>query len=271
MERRQHKNQGQVLLIGLMLIALVTTIVGTGALRTMTSTQTTKQGEEEKKAGNIAKGALEAGINDETIDYSAFTDVNPGAYIQQNIPKTPENTFVYNNIIPKDHQYMFYTATYNTSDNTFGTDYYEGNVSVYYASESGNGACPVLEIIQIDANDQIAERTYTGPVGGSCPAEYSLNYPGAIPPGTGGSLDWDGTTTAFSHDVTVTITAGSQIKLLIVRPFFEGTKLGFLGSNLKAQGREVSSTVRTIDGAQKTETVYQAYPQIPLALFATVL
>lgn len=271
MAHRQTHTQGQVLLIGLMLIALVTTIVGTGALRTMTSTQTTKQGEEEKKAGNIAKGALEAGINDEVIDYSNFTDVNPGAYIQQNIPKTPANVFVFNSVVPKDHQYMFYLTGYNTVDNTFGTDYYVGNVSVYYASESGNGACPVLEIIQIDSNDQIAERTYTGPVGGSCPGTYTLSYPGAIPPGAGGALDWDGTTTAFSHDVTVTIAAGAQIKLLIVRPFFEGTKLGFLGTNLKAQGREVSSTVRTIDGAQKTETVYQAYPQIPLALFATVL
>jgi Tfp pilus assembly protein PilX len=82
------RTQGQVLLIGLMLIALVTTIVGTGALRSMSSTQTTKQKEESKKASNAAQGALEAGINNEDINYSDFTDVNPTGYAQSRAPKT---------------------------------------------------------------------------------------------------------------------------------------------------------------------------------------
>ena len=261
------RTQGQILLIGLMLIALVTTIVGTGALRSMSSTQTTKQKEEANKASNIAKGALEAGINDETIDSTNFTDVNPDAYSQLNIPKTPDNTFVFNEVVSKDNQYMFYLTSYDTATNTFGTDYYVNNVELYYASESTT--CPLLEVIQIDVSDQIVNRTYTAPTAGC--GTNSLNYPGAVIPVAGGDLTWDGQTTNFAHRIFINNLAGKEVKLLIIRPFFAGTKLGFLGTNLKAQGREVSSTVRTIDGAQKTEKVYQAYPQIPLSFFATVL
>ncbi|MBP6994019.1 hypothetical protein KBB12_02150 [Candidatus Woesebacteria bacterium] len=268
---RTIKSQGQILLIGLMLIALVTTIVGTGALRSMSSTQTTKQKEESNKASNIAKGALEAGINNEIVDSTNFTDVNPGAYSQQlNIPKTPENTFVYSEVVPKDHQYMFYLADYDTAANTFGTDYYVSGIELYYSSEAST--CPLLEIIFIDKDNAVVNRKYTAPTASGC-GTNSLNYVGAISPNPGGDLAWDGKTTTFANKITIDSIdlTGKNIKVLVIRPYFDGTKLGFLGTSLKQQGREVSSTVRTIDGAQKTEKVYQAYPQIPLSLFATVL
>jgi type II secretory pathway pseudopilin PulG len=266
------RTQGQVLLIGLMLIALVTTIVGTGALRSMSSTQTTKQKEESKKASNAAQGALEAGINNEDINYSDFTDVNPTGYAQSRAPKTIADKFVYNEVVPKDHQYMFYLTEYNQETNLFDTDplkHFAGDLTVYY--KNSGTTCPLLELIQINDDNQISNRTYTAP-NGDC-GSNSLNFPGAIAPAGGGTLDWDGQQTVFANSITINI-AGST-KLLIIRPFFEGTKLGFSISdpakNLKPQGREISSTVRTIDGAQKTEKVYQAYPQIPLSLFATVL
>ena len=269
------RSQGQILLIGLMLIALVTTIVGTGALRSMSSTQTTKQKEEANKASNIAKGALEAGINDETIESTNFTDVNPDAYSQLNIPKTPENTFVFNEVVPKDNQYMFYLTEYDTATNTFSSDpskYYEADMEIYYASETSS--CPLLEIIFINKDDEIINRKYTAPTASGC-GTNNLNYAGAIAPTVGTfNLNWDGQTTNFDNKIPIigaTDLDGKDVKLLMIRPFFVGTKLGFLGTNLKAQGREVSSTVRTIDGAQKTEKVYQAYPQIPLSFFATVL
>jgi hypothetical protein len=266
------RTQGQVLLIGLMLIALVTTIVGTGALRSMSSTQTTKQKEEANKASNIAKGALEAGINDETINSSNFTDVNPNAYSQSQAPKTPTDKFVYKEAIPKDHQYLFYMSGYTPADNKFETDYFTGDLSIYYANTGTT--CPLLEVIQIDANDKIVDRTYTESTPG-CPGTNNFNYtgPGLATPAAGRTLTWDGDDTTFNHSITLTIPESRTVKLLVIRPFFESTKLGFsTGAGLlKPQGREISSTVRTIDGAQKTEKVYQAYPQIPLSLFATVL
>lgn len=268
---RTTKSQGQILLIGLMLIALVTTIVGTGALRSMSSTQTTKQKEESNKASNIAKGALEAGINNEVIDSTNFADINPSTYIQQlDIPKTPENTFVYSEVVPKDHQYMFYLTGYDTATNTFSTDYYTSGIELYYSSETST--CPLLEIALIDNNNTVIDRKYTAPTASGC-GTNNLNYAGAITPSLGGDLAWEGKTTSFASKITIDSTnlTGKNVKLLVVRPFFNGTKLGFLGTNLRKQGREISSTVRTIDGAQKTETVYQAYPQIPLSLFATVL
>ena len=266
------RTQGQVLLIGLMLIALVTTIVGTGALRSISSTQTTKQKEETNKASNIAKGALEAGINDETIDSTNFTDVNPGAYSQLQSPKTPTAEFVYKETIPKDHQYLFYMSGYRPADNTFETDYFAGDISIYYANTGTT--CPLLEVIQINADDQIVSRTYTDRTP-DCPATNDFHYtgPGLAMPAVGGTLTGDGEDTTFSHTITLVIPVENRIKLLVIRPFFEGTKLGFTtgAGVLKPQGREISSTVRTIDGAQKTEKVYQAYPQIPLSLFATIL
>lgn len=265
------RSQGQVLLVGLMLIALVTTVVGTGVLRSITSSQGTKQTEESNKAANIAKGVLEAGINDETIDPSNFTDINPGAYSQtQEASETPTEIFVFNEVVQKDHQYLYYLTDYDAANNTFSTgSYFDQELTIHFGSEAA-GPCPILEILEIGVDKSVIHRHYTAP-GSGC--TDSLNHPSALATGSGGNLSWDGSTVAFGQTVTITPGSNGDTILLVVRPFFAGTKLGFTtasGVALKPQGRVISSTVRTIDGAQRTETVYQAYPQIPLTFFATV-
>ncbi len=268
---RETKSQGQVLLIGLMLIALITTIVGTGALRSVVSNQTTKNAEESKKASNIAKGALEAGTNDEPVAPANFTDVNPNVFNVAPVPQTTGNTFVYDKTVEKDQQYLLYLADYDYATNTFNTNYYPGNIQIHYADDTAT--CPILEILEVNDANIIVNRTYTNTIGGSCP-NNPLQVFGAVNPGSGQTLSWNLNSITFNKSIT--ISNNPNIKLLVIRPFFAGTKLGFVGTAdattnpLNPQGREVSSTVRTIDGAQKTEKVYQAYPQIPLSLFATI-
>lgn len=267
----QHRrSSGQVLLLGLMLVALITTIVGTGALQTISSTQTTKQTEEARRAANIARGALEAGINDEEIDPGTFfSNVNPDASTQSIVNKTPTNQYVHSDVVQKDGQLLFYLTDFNTSTNTFGSEYYDGGIQVFFGTE---GSCPELELLAVGPDNQVIDRKYSGALPG---CSGSLNHPDAIAVENASAepLTWDGNITTFSGKLSLTVNSAQEVRLLVIRPFFGSTKVGFVGvgNDLMSQGREISSTVRTIDGAQRTETVYQAYPQIPLSLFATVL
>lgn len=271
------RTKGQVLLIGLMLIALVTTIIGTGVLRSTTSTKTTKQKEEANKASEAARGILEGGLNDEGNLSQNFTGVNKDATSLEVVNPQTTQEFLYNDIVGKDEQYLFYLTGYDPQNNSFTTDYFTQNLTVYFGSETGT--CPLVELILIGANDNILARYYpsTPP---ACPTS-SFNYPSSNPghlltgttPKTITTGNGDSATFAFNTTISsLGSFASEKAKLLVVRPFFAGTKLGFGAGagNLSPQGRVVSSTARTIDGAQKTETVYQAYPQIPLSLFATI-
>ncbi len=275
------RTQGQVLLIGLMLIALVTTIIGTGVLRSTTSTQTTKQKEEANKASEAARGILEGGLNDEGDLTQNFTGVNKDATSLDVVNPDTTEEFLYNDIVGKDEQYLFYLAEYDPQSNTFAAPYFTEQLTVYFGSEAGT--CPLVELILIDADNNILTRYYpSSPSDASGCSASSFNYP-VDDPGhlLTGEISrtittGNGDSATFRFNTTITSTSLASFgnaKLLVVRPFFAGTKLGFgaqTGDLLPPQGRVVSSTARTIDGAQKTETVYQAYPQIPLSLFATI-
>ncbi len=263
-----RRSQGQVLLIGLMLIALVTTIVGTGVLRSTTATQSTKQAEEANKASEIARGLVEQGINDEEALPGSFTDANPTGTQFGSTPRAITDTFVYDDPIAKDGQHIFYTTSYDMTANSFGTDYFAGDLNVYYGTESGQ--CVQLEIMEISTvagQDRITKRYYTGDTNPTCTFDYS--GPGSLTSTGGIGISWGGRTVTFDKKVTIAV---GGAKAVIVRPFFGETRLGFTttGGGFKPQGREISSTARTIEGAERTETVYQAYPQIPLSLFATI-
>lgn len=272
--RAHDRQSGQMLLIGLMLVALVTTIVGTGVLRSTTSTQSTKQREESNKASEIARGLLEQGTNDEEIDINIFNNVVPTATQLRTIEQSTTNTFVFNDNVAKDSQYILYTTNYDMANNTFGTDYMPGELSVYYGVGGSNADCALLEIMEItntSGRDKISNRYYTGSRSG-CTSSFGDPVPHMLTVDTDPApITWAGEQITFANSVTINIS--SNVKAVVVRPFYFATKLGFVTNNvvgMRPQGRVISSSARTIDGAERTETVYQAYPQIPLSLFATI-
>lgn len=261
-----NKQQGQVLLVGLMIMALITTVVGTGAFRATTSTRTTNEVEEGNKASDIAKGILEGALNDESVPASDFADADSGA-TSQDISTSPAGTFITSEVIAKDSHYLFYTTNYNPATNSFGTSYYTGLLNIYFASESGT--CPVLELTQITNTLGVKSRSYVTPCGTNAVSGAAND----ITPSSGTySLTWNSETVSFTRRASINMTVGGNVVAVLVRPMFHNTRIGFAAQtgNLATQGREISSTARTIDGAQRTEKVYQAYPQIPLQFFTTV-
>lgn len=264
---RKQKTKGQVLLLALMAMAVLTTIVGTSVLRSTVTTRTERQNEATTQAENAAKGLQEAQLGGgPTIPPSNFEGVDSGKSSQNSTP-TSTGSFVSPYVVSKDGQYVFYMSSYNIANNTFGIDYYTGNIDILY--DDPTTGCPVLEVILID-NLNNSTRAFSKSPSGCDSNAITFLGPSAtvISSAAGESLMQGGETTPFNKRIT--ISAGLTTKLIIVRPYFAGTKLGIKGMGLKPQGREISSTIRTVDGVQKTEKTYQLYPQIPLNLFATI-
>ena len=264
MKNNNLRNDGQVLLVGLMVIALITTIVGAGALRATTSTRTTKQQEEASKASNVAKGMQEAGINYVTVAPGDFSGINPGVITTAN-PITTTTSFVTPNTVAKDNQYVFYMADYNSATNTFTSPLNtaaDAQLDIYFQDVSGT--CPVIEVTEIKNDYSVVKKHHSS----TCETNTIVSSSQQIITSAGGAVVGAGGTTTFSKKISYL--SSQNTILVIVRPYFASTKIGFVGSTtLKPQGTEITANTRTLDGAQVTEKSYLAYPQIPLALFAT--
>lgn len=265
MNKYYLRQDGQVLLVGLMIVALITTIVGAGALRATTSTRTTKQQEEASKASNVAKGIQEALINNVNVAPTTFVGINPGVITTAN-QITTATSFVTPNTVAKDSQYVFYMANYDSATNLLTNPLYTGagrdQLDIYYDNAN---TCPVIEVTEIDINYSIVKKLHTPTCGLTNTIVSSSQQ---IDSTTGGDVVGVGGTTTFGK--MISYVSSPNTILVIVRPYYASTKIGFVGTTtLKPQGTEITANTRTIDGAQVTEKSYIAYPQIPLALFAT--
>lgn len=265
-------NNGQALVMILMIVALTVSLAGTTVFRIVNDTRTTKETEEKQKTENVAKGIIEKFLNDETVTLDEFTsgslktDVAP---VQKRGYQTSEYV---SKIIPKDSQHFFYIWPYDYTTKTFTNPGYPNpiNVDIFFQSEASE--CPVLEIIHIgsDADSTITKRQVTGPCGAN---EITGNPTNILTvSNTNTPLTFLGESGTFLKRVTVTgIT--QTTKMIVVRTVFAGTRIGMkmntVGEMLPPQGEYIVATARSAGGAQTDERVYRPYPQIPDYFFAT--
>lgn len=255
-----HSKSGQALLLILMVMAVVTTIAGTAAYRATTQTQTAKLSEEGKSAFQAAEGLLQQALGGGTPNPAFFGNLNQG--VIPVVTVTQSATQFLTPFVPKDGQYSIYLTDYNPSTNVFGTNYTTGPMNIFF--ESTSGQCPVLEVTRVAADNSVTKTITNDSICGNRVDNGSSGSPLAV----------SGATQPFTGGVTLTkmatFTISGNSKLLIIRPLFYGTYLGFT-SALPAQGVAISASAKTVGGAQKTVKVYQSYPQIPAELFMTVL
>lgn len=262
------RSSGQALLLVIMMIAVGATIIGTAAYRANTETQSTKDAQEGKVAFQRAEGILDQALKGQAIDPYLTENLNTQRtqVIRQAVAKASSVT----DEIPKDGQYTLYMAEYDPLTSIFGstpptsTDYFSGPVTVYFMSSSDPTQCPVLEITQVLAT---TPETVKREVSGGCNANGIPNA--TLPVSTPASRVAIG---AHTYGKSITLPVTDPTKYLVIRSLFAPTRLGFDQQSapaLKPQGIQVSASVQTIGGAQKTVRVFQPFPQIPAEFFVT--
>ncbi len=244
--------QGQILLITVMLLATAITVVLSVSFTSTTETQITKLEEESQKALAAAEAGIEASLKSGS-GTGVFSSLNlPGidaASSNVSFSTVQSSTFV-TPLLQKDEQYTFYLANYPG----LTAGYWSGNLDVYFQSEA---SCPAIELTFIKSDSSLV-RNLMDPCN-------LLQGAGETTTGAGGVV----------RDVTFTYKnsspfAVSNTKLLIVRTLSAATKIGFSGSaNFPLQGKTVTSEAKSTTGVTKSVVLFQSYPQIPADFFVT--
>ncbi len=273
---RKKSQEGQVLLIMIMLFATIITVVTTVSFRSTTETQISKLEEESQKTLAAAEAGIEKAIaakvasgnskffNDPNIDLQNLSGINLGES-SVNVTSNTGREFV-TPLIQKDQQYTFYLSSYDSAASPQFTVPYPNQVAVYYASESACNSV-ALEITKVSGlaapytvNRYISDSggIVTNPAGSG-----TSNLAG----GGGGTIS----NTTFNCR-TNNISTGSNTILMIVRALGGRTKLamrGTVGSTLPPQGKYIVSEAKSQSGVVKKIQLFQSLPQIPAEFFVS--
>lgn len=270
--RERSREQGQVLLLVVMLLATVITVVTTVSFKSTTDTQLTKLEEESQKTLAAAEAGIEKaigdGLNTNTYMYSDLSLNNLSgidlANSQVNVSNQQSNEFA-SPLLQNDQQYTFYMSDY---DNGTFSNPYTGKLTIYYGSEySSTGGCAniALEITMLSG----ASAPYTM-------KRYIADTSGKLGPNVLTDPDNVGVTGLTTVDNTKFYCKTSQLtmpadaKLLIVRSLFDKTKVGLQGTlTLRPQGKVITSEAKSQSGIVKKVELFQSLPQIPAEFFVT--
>ena len=249
-------NNGQILLITVMLLATVMTIVLSVSFKSVTETQVTKLEEENQKALAAAESAIEAALKQNstaTIGSGSLISIS-GFEGTATIESLTAPTFTTPNIA-KDGSHTFYLGDYNIDTKTIGASVAQ-DVTICFETGSTKPAIEVTLVKTSGIKKYLVDpdgRITNASSGSSCSPDstnysYSVNVPGA-------DIGLDG-------------------KFLLVRVLYAPTKLLFsrtIDLDLPVQGRTISSNVTssTSIGVSKKIVLFQSYPQIPGEFFTT--
>ena len=263
-----NKQEGQVLLIVIMLLATALTVVLSVSFKSSTDTQITKLEQESQMALAAADAGIEKALN---LIKGGF--INPGLW-ERTFRESPidiidwegidsdeskvliddeERTEITSPLILQDQSHMLYLSDYSKKDGF--TNLWNGDLTIYFESQSGK---PSLELTFIDENNDLSRAVYN-----SCTEPDSVE----------GALTADSETKTIENitfSCKVYFEDVSNNKLLIVRSLFAPTEIGFEGSiNLPTQRKMIISTAVSTAGVSKKIRMFQYKPQIPSEFFVT--
>lgn len=265
-----NKQEGQVLLIVIMLLATALTVVLSVSFKSSTDTQITKLEQESQ----IALAAADAGI-EKALNLIKDDLINIGTYMFSESPldleivdwegidldkskvliKDEAGPELTSPLILQDELHVLYLSDYEKGSG-FSSPW-AGNLTIYFESESGN---PSLELTFIDNSNVVSKSVYN-----SCNLDPEKSIENAFDTS-------DATKTIENVQFKCSIDLGlvSDNKLLIIRPLFAATRIGFEGSiDLRIQRKIIVSTGVSTAGVSKKIRMFQYKPQIPSEFFVT--
>lgn len=293
---KNAREDGQALLIVVMLIAVALTVVLTMSFTSRTDTQVAKLEEENQKALAAAEAGIEAALKQgdvadiSTLGFSGFTGSAKISMTSESQYQTPD--------IRKDESYTFYLGNFDPESpsviNSPDSDY---DISIYYKSyDTRYQSVPP----DTDLCDDLALEVSI--ISGSCTnsSNCSINRylvdkdskfggndqyrkPGAFIDDVFYPYELDDFNNVYKCQSGVFPINNGDLgqnngdKLMVVKflSFDEtnSTKLVFEGvgsTDLPIQAKVVTSNAKTSTGARKEVQLIQEYPQIPAEIFDTI-
>ena len=260
-----HKQKGQVLLIGVMLMAVLLTVVFSASFTSRTDTQISKLEEESQKTLAAAEAGIEAALKQGAIADLGTLNVPSGFTGSATVATTTSPSFT-SPLIQKDGQYTFYMSTprggpdnpdFSALTPAWGTEQFT-------LCSTSNSLAMSLTFLRTDGT---MKRFVINPTGESIIENgQTANGAGTCPSGEN-----------FAYHHQLTALDMSQVRtdlalLLFVRLIGSGTgaKVGFARTtNLPLQGRTITSEAKSPTGVTKKVQLFQSYPQIPAEFFIT--
>lgn len=256
MKGKKTSEQGQALLITVMLLATALIVALSTSFTSKTETQLTKLEEESQRAFAAAEAGLELTLS----QTNQTTGVGfSGIVVSTSTDTAPKTVFV-SPLLEMDEQYNFYLADYPSLSNSFSGN----NLTVYYGSDASTTSCNDLavEATLVYFSGSYKVKRWIGDTGNK------LKGSGQI--GSTSSNTKDGISFKCSMSLP-SLSSYPKTKILFVRALYQPTRFGFEGSSsiLPKQGTTIVSRAQTISGVTKTIELFQSYPQIPTDFFLT--
>ena len=269
------KQDGQILLIVVMLFALSLTIVMSVSFKSITESQITKLEEESQRALAAAEAGVEAALKSSETGVKSFSElgipslegIQAGSVTIASVQLTTFTT----PIVVADDTYTFYMADYNTETGVFGSSYTE-NLNVYYGQpDPGQTSYDcrqnALELTFISGASPYTTTRYLADIGSLVTIPSSSDKVGS-PLGAAKIIGSD----QFWCTIPAIIKP-SNSKLLLIRVIGKDTRIGFEGgggANLPVQGKTITSEAQSTGGVKKKIYFFQSYSQIPASLYTTI-
>jgi Tfp pilus assembly protein PilX len=259
--KHQNKNnQGQVLLIIILISAVLLTVGLSVSQLGNQDTKIAKIEADSKKAFSAAEAGLDAALKSSgTVNIANLLPAGSGVSGYATADATLKPTFV-SPLVKKDDQYTFYLGDYA---NNFSS-YYTQALNVYYQSNKTN--IPAIELTLIKNNGTVIRFA----------ADSEGRITGATTPGNANYTLSGYSQTPFSYQVNINqASIGGTTKFLIVRALYHDTKIGLEATGLignpllPLQGKTVTSTAITSTNVAKRIQLFQSYPQFPADFFVT--
>jgi len=276
----RDNQKGQALIIIVLMIALMLTVITAVSYQSTVEIQSSKQQEESVRALAAADSGIEVGLrlansitaiasrtflyNDPQVNLSLpGIDAARSAIIITNTSPTEFSSPV----ISVDDQYSFYAKEYPTFT---GADL-SGTLNVFFGSDGTGTTCassgrdrPAIEITYMfgSSNDQIA-RDIADPCN-TGQRVLGSNHLSILTPT--GAIDGSN----YNYQVAINPAVYPSLKIIIVRPLFASTRVGFSSATaFPQQGKVIESRAYSISGPSKIVSVFQSLPQLPSDFFVT--
>ena len=267
------KQDGQILLIVVMLFALALTIVMSVSFKSITESQITKLEEESQKALAAAEAGIESALKSSLTGVQSFDALGipslEGIQAGNVTIASLQSTNFVTPVIEANDTYTFYMTDYDTETGIFSGASYGGNLNIYYGNNSGDCSRIALEFTFISGASPYTITRYLADTGspGLVSVASSSDKVGIALGAANKTVD---PTVSFWCAIPA-ISKPLDSKLLLVRVLGKGTRIGFNGggTNLNLQGKTITSEAQSTAGVKKKIYFFQSYPQIPANLYTT--
>lgn len=254
--------QGQALLIIVLVMVVALTVGLSVASRTITNLRNTREQASSQKALSAAEAGIEQAIKSGAPVAGSFTgNTSYNTTVTQVNGTSP---FLLNGggSVPKNDAIYVWVTPYSTNPANLWQNPWNGNLTIYWGDNTGDCNNAAIEVSVISGSR--AAPVITRYTADPCAARRGTNN---FSNSAASNTTISGI--RFYYQRTISITNGLLVR---VDPIYKNAFMGAAGSTaLPTQGNVITSTGTSDSTTQRKVTVFQGYPEIPAEFFPYTL